>query len=276
LKDKLLLATLPKNIKIILTNHFKIQLIPAQQRTNKMKHRPTTSTQNALQFYCNSADADKSIKAEISDLLASHDTLQSVISSNERTLAEAVEAWRTAEREAPATVATAHKNHKPIDTAKLVAKIQNLCDQKNEIQNILQLNKFALPTLTTALTKMLQQYEAEFVRWVAVQRCNDLTACGEVMPIEVETLWQKLDIRIFKWVEGLTMPADKMKLPLIYWANEFDKYRASVAWVWLELANKQFKFVPISKSDSRPSLKLLGDPETLPAVPKTKALAETA
>ena len=241
-----------------------------------MKHRPITSTTVALQFYCNSADANESIKAEISDLLASHDTLQSVISSNERTLAEAVEAWRTAEREAPATVVTAHKKHKPIDTAKLVASIENLCTKKDEIQSILQLNRSALPTLTTALVKFVKQYETEFVRWVAVQRCRDLTACDEVMPIEVETLWQKLDIRIFKWVEGLTMPADKMKLPLTYWSNEPENYRASVAWVWLELANKQFKYVPISKSDPRPSLKLLGDIETLPAVPKTKALAKTA
>ena len=241
-----------------------------------MRHRPITSTTVALQFYCNSADANESIKAEISDLLISHDTLQSIISSNELALAVAVEAWRTAEREAPATVVTAHKKHKPIDTAKIVANIKNLFTKKDELQSVLQINRSALPTLTTALAKLVKQYETEFVRWVAVQRCRDLTACGEVIPIEVETIWAKLDIRIHKWLDGLTMPAEQMKLPLIYWSNENENYRASVAWIWQDLAQNQFRFVPISTKDPRPSLKLLGDIQALPAVPKTKALAKTA
>jgi len=241
-----------------------------------MKHRPTTSTTVALQFYCNSADANESIKAEISDLLTSHDTLQSIISSNELALAEAVEAWRTAEREAPTTVVTAHKKHKPIDTAKIVANIENLCTIKDQLQSVLQINKSALATLTMAVSKMVKQYETEFVRWVAVQRCNDLTACGEVLPIEVETIWAKLDIRIHKWIDGLTMPAEQMKLPLIYWSNEPENYRASVAWIWQDLAQNRFRFVPISKTDTRPSLKLLGDIDTLPVVPKSKALAKIA
>ena len=237
-----------------------------------MKHRPTTSTAVALQFYCNSADADQTIKAEISGLLTSHDTLQSIIASNELALAQAVEAWRTAEREAPATVATAHRKHKPIDTAKIVANIKNLCTKKDELQDCLQINRTALATLIMAVSKMVKQYETEFVRWVAVQRCIDLTACGEVIPIEVETIWAKLDIRVHRWLDGLIMPAHKMTLPLIYWSNEPDSYRASIAWIWQDLAKKHFRFVPLSDKDPRPSLKLLGDIEALPTVPKATAL----
>jgi len=241
-----------------------------------MKHRPITSTTEALRFYSNSADTDQTIKTEVSDLLTSHDTLQSIISSNERALAQAVEAWRAAEREAPATVTTAHRKHKPIDTGKIVANIENLCAKKNELQSVLQINRSAIGSFTRELSQIVTLNQKEFVRWVAVQRCNDLTACGEVLPIEVETIWAKLDIRIYKWIDGLTMPANTMKLPLIYWANEPESYRASVAWIWLELSQKQFRFVPISKTDTRLSIKLLGDIEALPVVPKSKALAITA
>ena len=140
----------------------------------------------------------------------------------------------------------------------------------------MQINKSALGSFVRELSQIITLNQKEFVRWVAVQRCKDLTACGEVMPIEVETLWAKVDIRIHKWIDGLTMPANNMKLPLIYWANEPENYRASVAWIWQDLVQNHFRFVPISTKDPRPSLKLIGDIEALPVVPKTKALAKTA
>lgn len=237
-----------------------------------MKHRPITSNQNALQFYCNSADADTKIKTRIADWLTSLNTAQSVVLQNEIDLALIVDLWRTTERESPTAVATAHRKHKPIDTAKIVANIETLSAKKTELQNILQINRSAVALISSEQTEIFKQFQNEFIRWVAVQRCKDLTACGEVMPIEVETLWQRLDIRINKWVDGLELQPDKLTLPLLYWSNQAENYRASLAWIWRELANEQFKFVPKSKTDQRPTLKLLGDIETLPKVPKAVAL----
>ena len=234
-----------------------------------MKHRPITTTANALQFYCNSLDADKKISVEIATWLTSLNSAQSIVSQNEIDLAQAVEKWRSTERDAPTTLATAHLSHKPTDTLKIVANIKALCSSKDDLQNSLHLNKTALALVGIDATKFVRQYESELIRWVAVQRCKDLTACGAVLPIEVETMWQVLGIRIYKWLEGLLMPADKMNLPLLCWINDPEIYRASVAWVWQQLAEKQFKFVPISKTDPRPSVKLLGDIDTLPKVPKT-------
>jgi hypothetical protein len=167
------------------------------------------------------------------------------------------------------TLAISHLKHKPTDTPKQVAIIKSLCSSKDDLQNSLHLNKTALAIVGRDAPKFVRDYVSEFIRWVAVQRCKDLTACGAVLPIEVETMWQVLGIRIYKWVEGLQMPADKMNLPLLCWINDPENYRASVAWVWQQLAEKQFRFVPISNTDPRPSVKLLGDIDTLPKVPKT-------
>ena len=56
-----------------------------------MKHRPITTTANALQFYCNSLDADKKISVEIATWLTSLNSAQSIVSQNEIDLAQAVE-----------------------------------------------------------------------------------------------------------------------------------------------------------------------------------------
>ena len=234
-----------------------------------MKHSPITTKANALQFYCNSLDADPKLSVEIATWLTSFNTAQSIVNQNEIDLVEAVLNWRATEKMAPLTLAISHLKHKPTDTPKQVAIIKSLCSSKDDLQNSLHLNKTALAIVGRDATKFVEDNVSEFIGWVAVQRCKDLTACGEAIPIEVETMWAKLDIRIYKWLEGLTMPADKMHLPLLYTINEPENYRASVAWVWQQLAEKQFKFVPISKTDPRPSVRLLGDIDTLPAVPKT-------
>jgi len=93
--------------------------------------------------------------------------------------------------------------NKPTDTPKIVADIKALCSTKDDLQNSLQLNKTALAIIGRDAPKFVRDYVGEFIRWVAVQRCKDLIACGGVLPIEVETMWQALGIRIFKWVEGL-------------------------------------------------------------------------
>ena len=81
-----------------------------------MKHRPTTTTENALQFYCNSLDADPKLSVEIATWLTSLNTAQSIVNQNEIDLVEAVLNWRTSEKMAPLTLAISHLKHKPTDS----------------------------------------------------------------------------------------------------------------------------------------------------------------
>lgn len=132
---------------------------------------------------------------------------------------------------------------------------------------------------------------AELLPMIAAERCINLTACNDdAVSRELRCLWRSMDFRWHpRWQandDELTLPQRLVShpnavphgnLPLTWSPYDCERMRASLAWVWQQLAARRFAIVPqptgnLSAKPEQPQMciKLTAffDGE-LPKVPKT-------
>lgn len=93
----------------------------------------------------------------------------------------------------------------------------------------------------------LQSHWRDLLHLVATERCRNVTACGnDAVPTEVHWAWRLVNFRWHPtWDDALHLPAKfyvqpfsatARDLPLTWNRDEPATYRASVAWVWQQVA----------------------------------------
>jgi hypothetical protein len=140
--------------------------------------------------------------------------------------------------------------------------------------------------------QITRDYHDEILQLVAAARCVDVTACGDdaVQPT-VRWVWNRLQFRWHpRFDDTLTLPqqfhaqpftASRHHLPITWHELDSADYRASVAWVWQQIAAGNFERVPMPltldqrKQGMQPGalgncVRITSDVDVLPRVPAAK------
>jgi len=232
-----------------------------------MKNQKLCDTKKMWQFYCNSSDAIPAIKKEAKKLADQQTELENNLAEQQTNLYQLCEQIASVKRDAPKQIAKLALTNKT-DAREFANKLTDLEAEKEFAQLALSLTQPALVTPRTEYQFLLSKYKDDLIQWVALQRCKDVLAVGEVMPIEVLTMWHSLGVRFHKLQDGLNIDTQTPVLPITWAIENTDSYRASMAWLWAQLASKQFKWKPRAKNSTEYWVVITADLDELPLVPK--------
>lgn len=233
----------------------------------------------ALEYLSTASDLVPVLRKEIKHALNIYDVSVKLLQESHQTLAAITTKRNTAQN-------TAHKivtkclleNQKP-NTEKLVAEIVELNARVTAAQLHQQTLTQTNQTLKSHATWFYTTALDELLRWVAVQRAKDLLGYGDVLPAAVVHVYNSLQFRWYPtWADGLDLaPQELNRLPLVWQAHWSVKHRASLAWVFNELATGNYKWVQVPKrKDPVMCLQLTNEIVALPPVPKDKAQPVTS
>ena len=209
----------------------------------------------------------KTLEQQIAEVLNRLDALENNLAEQQFKLHQLCEQIISVRRDAPKQIAKLALTNKT-DAREFANKLADLETEKQFLQLGLELTQPALVTTRVEYQFLLSKYRDDLIQWVALQRCKDVLAVGEVMPIEVVTMWHSLGVRFHKMQDDLNINTQIAYFPIIWAIENTDSYRASMAWVWAQLASKQFKWKPRAKNLNEYWLVLTADLDELPPVPK--------
>lgn len=232
-----------------------------------MRHQKLCDTKIMWQFYCNSPDAIPAIKKEAKKLFDQQTEIENSLAQQQNNLFQLCEQIASVKRDAPKQIAKLALTNKT-DAREFANKLTELETEKDFAQLALSLTQPALLTPRAEYLFLLSKYKDDLIQWVAIQRCKDVLAVGEVMPIEVVTMWHSLGVRFHKMQDGLNIDTQTAYFPIIWAIENSESYRASMAWVWAQLASKQFKWKPRTKNSTEYWLVITSELDELPPVPK--------
>jgi hypothetical protein len=232
-----------------------------------MKNQKLCDIKTMWQFYCNSPDAVPAIKKEEKKLIYQQTELENNLAEQQFKLHQLCEQIASVKRDAPIQIAKLALTNKT-DAYEFASQLNELETEKDFAQLALSLTQPALATPRAQYLFLLSKYKDDLIQWVALQRCKDVLAVGEVMPIEVSTMWHLLAVRFHKMPDGININHHLPILPISWAIENTDSYRASMAWLWAQLASKQFKWKPRAKKSKEYWLVITNEVDELPPVPK--------
>jgi len=229
----------------------------------------------ALEYLSTASDLPSVLRKEIKHSLDVYDVSVKLLHESHQTLADVTTKRNTAQITAHKVVAKClHENQKPT-TEKLVAEIVELNARVAAAQLHVLTFTQANQTLKSHATGFYKTALDELLRWVAVQRAKDLLGYGDVLPAAVLHVYNSLQFRWYPtWADDLDIaPQELNRLPLVWFAHWSDKHRASLAWVFNEIATGNYKWVQVPKrKDPVLCLQLTNEIVTLPPVPRATAV----
>ncbi len=228
----------------------------------------------ALEYLSAARDLSPVLRKEIQSALNIYDLSIQLLYESRQSLVTVINKLNTATNTAHKTVVKSLLENKKPNTEKLIAEIVELKLQvtaaqlhvKTSLQAFQMLKSHATGFYTTALDELL--------RWVAVQRATDLLGYGDVLPAAVLHVYNSLQFRWYPtWADDLDLaPQEFNRLPLVWLSNWSDKHRASLAWVFNEVAAGHYKWVQVpQRKDPVMCLQLTNAIVTLPPVPRATA-----
>ena len=234
-----------------------------------MRHQNQCDTKTMWQYYCNSPEAIPAIKKEATKLIEQQTEIENKLAEMQNQMHQLCEQIISVKRDAPKQIAKLALTNKT-DAQAFAEKLTELEQEKYFMQLSLELTQPALSTPKADYQFLLSKYRDDLIQWVALQRCKDLTAVGEVMPIEVLTMWHSLAVRFHKMQDGLNINTQTAYFPITWAIENSDSYRASMAWVYQQLAGKHFKWKPRTKNSTEHWLVITSELDELPQVPKQR------
>jgi len=219
------------------------------------------------QFYCNSPGAIPALKNEVQKLVDQHDQIENSLANQQRQLFELCEQIASVKRDAPKQIAKLALTSK-IDAEQFASNLSDLESDKELLQLMLDLRQPALNSPKADYLFLVSKYKDDLIQWVALQRCKDVLACGQTMPVEVVTMWHKLGVRFHKMPEGVDLNTNVPIMPIHWFFENTANFRACLAWLWFALAGKQFKWKPKARNSNEHWLQITADLDELPTVPK--------
>lgn len=246
-----------------------------------MTHQPETIA--AWRYYVSADYTLPDVRGDVAALLAGWDAITGLTDELQRSHADATGAHAELRKHAGSQLAAgviAGKG-KP-SAADLAKRLTRHLDARGELELQLQVTRQAAAVITGQLVALLATHADHLVRWVAQQRETvGLTMCGNVVPQPVKVMFALLDVQLDpRWDEQLSLPrtptTSTRQLPLEWAATDPVQQRASLAWVWQQLAagNVQRVNVPAraypalaATNPPRSALRLVYPVEALPSVP---------
>ena len=227
----------------------------------------------AFQYLLASKDLPDEIADQLRKSLSNFDRAFQMSQQFAATYAKNLEKLYKAEREAPFQLAEAISENKTTTAPKMVSELATLRSVCENDREKLELVTTAAQRLKNEPMRIYTHNIAGLLRWVAQQRCKDLLAYGEVMPVEVVHIYKQVVFRWYPtWDESLDIsPQTFNRLPLNWHDTWTDTHRASLAWVFLQLAAGNFTYKPNPKQpNGEPVIRMTEVVTELPPVPKQK------
>jgi len=178
------------------------------------------------------------------------------------------------------------------DNARAVVELQRQNDDATQLQlRETRAAERAAAHARTACGRVFSDQVLALVQLVAVDRCDDITACGSdaVLPV-LRDVWRRLNFAWHPHVDDpLMLPpqfhqgsALAHHLPLTWHAVDPATYRASLAWWWQQLAAGNFEMVarPLTRIERQRGVqpgtrgtcvRITTTVDVLPAVPSAVA-----
>jgi hypothetical protein len=198
-------------------------------------------------YYVGADYALPALRAEAAAQLAGCDAIAAQTDELQRLHADATNAHAELRQHAGAQLAVGVVTGKGKPTAADLAK--RLTQHRDELPQLelqLQVTRDAHQTVRAALRGLVTANVDHLLRWVAQHReAVGLTVCGNVMPTPVKLMHALLDVPLDpRWDEQLQVPStttstpvtSSRQLPLEWAATDPQQVRASLAWVWQQLA----------------------------------------
>jgi len=229
----------------------------------------------ALEYLTAASDLPSVLRKEIKHALDVYDVSVKLLHESYQTLADVTTKRNAAQNTAHKIVAKCLHENQKLNAEKLIAEIVELNARVAAAQLHVQTFTQANQTLKSQATGFYTTALDELLRWVAVQRAKDLLGYGDVLPAAVLHVYNSLQFRWYpSWSDGLDIaPQELNRLPLVWLSNWADKHRASLAWVFSEIAAGNYKWVQVPKrKDPVLCLQLTNAIVTLPPVPRATAM----
>ena len=164
-------------------------------------------------------------------------------------------------------------NGKSISIDKSVDKIDKLKNKHNRADDIYYIANRLESAAKIRCGQIIRDHRTDLIIWCGRKRAADITQCGEILPDAVWRVWQTLDVRFHNITDdALTLDAWRYngklgKLPIEWYDTWTDPARASLAWIFNEIASGNFI---IHKDKHYELVRLTQQPIELPKVPRAK------
>lgn len=169
-------------------------------------------------------------------------------------------------------------NGKSISIDKSVDKINKQTDKHNRADDIYTIAHRLQSVAKTRCGQIIKDNRTDLIIWCGRKRAADLTRCGEILPDAVWRIWQTLDVRFHNITDdALTVDAWRNNgkistLPIEWYDTWTDPARASLAWIFNEIASANFVTL---KTNNDSLIRLTQQPIELPQVPRAKPTPKT-
>lgn len=212
-----------------------------------MRHATTRHWIAALRYLIDANDAPPEAQAAAKHALKAHARATTLHDDEQHAAHTALQTLRTLERETPRRAAQQVGAGKNVNLAKALTELEEARQESSNAQARVLVAKQIRATFTAQVEgACLNQHQEDLVRWVAMRRNADPTRCGEIetLPEQVKVIYSKFSPTWWnQWDDALTLDGIST-LPLIYeptWASEL---RASLAWVWEQVARGEYEKIP--------------------------------
>lgn len=180
-----------------------------------------------------------------------------------------------ARQQAPATlVAELHTTSKPT-TTRLAGDLVMLEQAKNEAEIASRIARNALEKCRGFVDgPLFTRHRDELIAYVAQRRAHDLGAFGYTDQITkpLEALWNRIRPNLYPLdLEEMSLPATFTRLPLVIEPRWDRAARGSIAWIWQEIAEGNWRWSPPRGNTEAPPtfLRITSTFDRAPSVPES-------
>lgn len=201
----------------------------------------------ALQFLIDDPTTSDAVRSVAKNQLATFDKSRKLHDQDRQTVATALHELRTREKELRPRLIEQLQNSKRLTLDADVTQVEQLRTAFATLEMRSTIITQAHSHITSQLCGLiLKPFADELLLWVAKRRDSDPVACGEIdaLPAPVRLVYETIQPTWRNdWEPALTL-GTTTRLPLIYDPYWDADYRASVAWVWSQVAHGLICKVP--------------------------------
>lgn len=242
-----------------------------------MKHTTTRHWLTALQYLIDADDAPPAAQNDAQRALDAYARAQKLHADEQHTAHATLQALHSLERELPRLALQHVQAGKRLNLDTQLREIDQTRNASTQAQERARITLHVERACEGQVNgACLRPHHDTLLHWVATRRNANPYQCGQVdtLPEQVQVIYNQISPAWWnQWDEGLTLNAIS-RLPLLYQADWDTDVRASLAWVWEQVATGQIDTIPhpharVAESAPRlhvPSRRFIQLPNVPPAV----------
>lgn len=219
-----------------------------------------TQWQTALRYLIDAKDAPPAAQADAKHAMDAHKRATQLHADEQHTAHTYLQTLRTQERDLPRTALQTVKAGKRLNLDGLLHDLEQTRTAHTFAQARAQVTQHVRTACENQVTgNCLLPHSDELLLWIATRRNAVPFQCGNVdtLPDPVHTIYNLVCPTWWEqWTKGLELDA-LTRLPLLYLADWSTDLRASLAWVWEQVALGEIEKIPHPTA---------GDQDTAPQV----------